>query len=83
MALLFYQDWRTQAQPIRTASELTANIVIFVNKQVTLYKMYANKAKQLYMLGMSYAAIGRSLKIGQETARRACSYFSDVFNDST
>ena len=61
-------------QPIRTISELAARIVISVNKQVILYKMFANKAKQLHMLGMSYEAIGRSLKIGQETARRACHY---------
>ena len=36
--------------------------------------MLAHKAKQLHMLGMSYEAIGRSLKIGHETARRACHY---------
>ncbi len=60
--------------PIRTISEITASIVIPVNKQPILYKIYALKAKQLHMLGMSYEAIGRSLKIGQETARRACRY---------
>ncbi len=48
--------------------------MISANKQPMLYKMYAHKAKQLHMLEMSYAAIGRSLKIGQETARRACRY---------
>jgi hypothetical protein len=58
--------------PIRTASELNANIAIPVNKQPILYKMLALKAKQLHMLGMSHEAIGRSLKISQETARRAC-----------
>jgi len=61
-------------QPIRTISELAARIVIPVNKQVTLYETHAHKAKQLHMLGMSYKAIGRSLKIGQETARKACRY---------
>ena len=54
--------------------EITARIVIPVNKQPILYKIYALKAKQLHMLGMSYEAIGRSLHIGQETARRACQY---------
>jgi len=39
-----------------------------------LYKKLAYKAKQLHMLGMSYEAIDRSLKIGHETARRACHY---------
>ena len=48
--------------------------VIPVNKLVSLYKILAIKAKQLHMLGMSYEAIGRSLKIGQETARMACHY---------
>ena len=61
-------------QPIRTASEIVANIMIPVNKQAILYKIYARKAKKLHMLGMSYEAIGRFLKIGQETARRACHY---------
>jgi hypothetical protein len=66
--------------------------VIPVNKQVTLYKTLAHKAKQLRVLafkgidsirhkicvanfvGMNYEATGRSLKIGQETVRRACNY---------
>ena len=61
-------------QPIRTASEITANIVIPANKLVILYKVFVVKAKQLHILGMGYEAIGRSLKIGQETARRACQY---------
>ena len=61
-------------QPIRTISEITAHIVIPVNKLVLLYKMFAVKAKQLHMLGMGYEAIGRSLKISQETARKACHY---------
>ena len=61
-------------QPIRTISELAARIVIPVNKQPILYKMYAHKAKQLYILGMTYKAIGKSLKISQETARKACRY---------
>lgn len=58
-------------QPIRTASELAARIVIPINKQPILYKIYSHKAKQLHALGISYAAIGRSLKISQETARKA------------
>ena len=58
----------------RTASEIIAHIVIPVNKLVILYKMFAVKAKQSHMLGMTYEAIGRSLKIGQETARKACHY---------
>ena len=68
------KQWRTRYVPIRTFSEITADVVIPLNKQVSLYKIYANKAKQLHMLGMSYSAIARSLKIGQETARRACNY---------
>ena len=61
-------------KPYPIASEITANIVIPVNKQVTLYKMLTHKAKQLHMLGMTYEAIGRSLIISQETARKACHY---------
>lgn len=60
--------------PIRTFSEIAAHIVIPVNKQPILYKIYASKAKQLHILGMGYAAIGKALGIGQETARKACHY---------
>ena len=73
-ALKGEEEWRTRYVPIRTFSEITARIVIPVNKQAILYKIYALKAKQLHMLGMSYEAIGRSLNISQETARRACHY---------
>lgn len=68
-------------QPIRTISELAARIVIPVNKQVPLYKIFARKAKELHMLGMSYEAIGRSLNIGQETARRACNHYDTTHLD--
>ena len=66
--------WRTRVLPIRTISEIAARIVIPVNKQTILYKIYDYKAKQLHMSGMSYKAIGRLLKIGQETVRKACLY---------
>lgn len=36
--------------------------------------MFAVKAKQLHVLGMDYEAIGRSLKLGHETARKACHF---------
>ena len=70
----FTETWWIRYVPIRTFSEITACIVIPINKQVSLYKIYALKAKQLHMLGMSYEAIGRSLKIGYGTAVRACNY---------
>ncbi len=69
-----WYQWRTRYVPIRTVSEITANMVIPVDKLVILYKILALKAKRLHMLGMSYEAIGRSLRIGHETARRACHY---------
>jgi len=68
------KQWRTRYVPIRTFSEITADIVIPTNKQVSLYKIYALKAKQLHMLGMNYKAIGIALKISQGTAMRACHY---------
>ena len=40
-----------------TFSEFTARIVIVVSKQAILYKLYARKAKQLYMLARK--AIGK------------------------
>ncbi len=66
--------WRTRVQPIRTASEINAIIIIPIIKKVVLYKLYARKAKQLHTLGMSFKAISRSLKISQETARKAYRY---------
>jgi hypothetical protein len=74
MGAVPWQIWRTRVQPIRTASELDVRIMISVNKQAILYKTFAVKAKQLHMLGISYETIGRSLNIGQETARKACHY---------
>ena len=49
-------------------------MMIPVNKQAILYKIYALKAKQLHMLGMTYEEMDRSLKIGHETARKACHF---------
>lgn len=59
-------------QSIRTASEITARIIIQVNQQQLLYRTLASKANQLHALGMSYNAIAKVLKISRETARRAC-----------
>lgn len=60
--------------PIRTASEITAQIVIPANNQIILYKTCASKAKQLHISVMSYKAISTVLKISRETARKACRY---------
>lgn len=69
--------------PIRTAAEITATIAISVNRQIILYKMLGRKAKELHMLGMSYEAISRSLKIGRETARRACHLMFERWHDAS
>ena len=45
----FAKKWRTRVLPIRTFSELAAHIVILVNKQPILYKIYALKAKAFFI----------------------------------
>ncbi|MHB8279717.1 MAG: hypothetical protein ACYDIA_18980 [Candidatus Humimicrobiaceae bacterium] len=61
-------------QPIRTISEISADIKILPAKQIPLYQKISLKAKQLYTLGMSYRQIAKSLNIGETTVVRACKY---------
>lgn len=65
---------RTRLQPIRTASEITVRIVIPPVRRTPLYQKLAQKAGEIRLLGMSFQAIGRSLGVCEETARRACAF---------
>jgi len=58
-------------QPIRTISEISADIKILPAKQIPLYRKIYLKAKQLYVLGMSYQQIAKILNVGETTVRRA------------
>lgn len=59
-------------QPIRTASEITVNIVIQPLLKVPLYQKLAQKVTELRLLGMSYVQIAKALKIHKKTASKAC-----------
>ena len=59
-------------QPIRTISEISADIKILPAKQIPLYQKVSLKAKQLYALGMSYREIAKKLSVGETTVIRAC-----------
>ena len=58
-------------QPIRTISEISADIKILPIRQIPLYQKISLKAKQLYSLGMSYQQIAKSLNVSETTVRRA------------
>jgi len=60
--------------PIRTAAEIKAAIVLPPLQSVKLYHKMDQKVTELRALGMGFAAIARSLKISENTARRAADY---------
>jgi hypothetical protein len=67
--------WRTQQGPIRTASLIPANIVIFINDFIPLYQKLAPKAKELRALGMNFIDIGKTLKINKQTAFKSVNFY--------
>ena len=61
-------------QPIRTIAEIPAHIKIQPVQQTYLYQKLAQKANELYLLGMTYKQIAKALKIGKNTAKKACQF---------
>ncbi len=61
-------------QPIRTISEISADIKILPSKQIPLYQKISLKAKQLSALGMSCQQIAKNLNISRTTVEKACKY---------
>ena len=58
-------------QPIRTASELSAHMVIQPTIKIPLYKKLAQKVQELSILGLSRSDIANSLDISITTVKRA------------
>ena len=58
-------------QPIRTASELSARIVISTPVRIALYQKLSQKVRELHMLGMSLKDIADSLNVSHMTVKRA------------
>jgi len=71
---LGWYGWRTQLQPIRTATEITAHIKILPARQPYSYQKLSQKATQLRLLGMTYEQIAKNLNINRKTATKACEY---------
>jgi hypothetical protein len=63
--------WRTQQGPIRTASIISASIVIELSDFVPLYQILKSKARKLHALGMSKPEIAKTLKVDVRTIRKA------------
>jgi len=58
-------------QPIRTESEITTKIILQPNQRTPLYQKYAQKIRELSLLGMSLREIGLSLNISKKTVTNA------------
>jgi hypothetical protein len=66
--------WRSRCVPIRTAAEIKATIVLPPLQSVKLYHKLAQEVMELRVLGMGFAAIAKSFKVCENTARRAANY---------
>ena len=69
-------------QPIRTASEITANIIIQPLPQTPLYQKLAKKITELRLLGMPNKEIAENLKISKRTVIRAYGFQKGLTNNS-
>lgn len=67
---------RTRLQPIRTASEIHAKIIIQPLERIPLYQKLSQKVKELHLLGLTYKEIAKTLSINKKTAIKACKYNS-------
>jgi len=63
---------RTRLQPIRTAGEITATIRVQPVQSIYLYQKLSQKARELFLLGMSYNKIAKTLKVSKNTIIKAC-----------
>ena len=76
------KTWRTRVQPIRTASELSVNIVIQSPVRIALYQKLAQKVRELSVLGLSCSDIANSLGVSITTikcARRENAHYTTFF----
>src|SRR5258706_10745012 len=63
-------EWWTLLQPIRTASQIEVEFVVFT-RDAFAYQRVAPEAQRLRRLGMSYRAIGAALGEDEKTVRKA------------
>ena len=69
-----FTNWRTRVQPIRTASEIIAQIKILPALRIPLYQKLAQKVEELVVLGIQLKAIAASLNVSLKTIVRARHY---------
>ena len=70
----FFIKKRTHLIPIRTASLITAKIIIEPIVTIALYKRFATRAKELHVLGLGYRRIAKALNVSVKTAKLACKF---------
>ncbi len=70
--------WGTRLQPIRTASEINAKIVIKPFTSMPLYQKLAQKIRGLFELGMNVTDIAKSLRIAKKTVRKARQFYNNT-----
>jgi len=68
-------------QPIRTASEIYAKIIIQPLQRTPLYQKLAKKITELRLLGMPCKDIAKSLNIAKNTVIRACKFQKTLTNN--
>ena len=69
-------------QPIRTASEIRAKIIIQPLQRTPLYQKLAKKVIELRLLGMPNKEIAKNLKTSKRTVVRAYGFQKRLMNDS-
>lgn len=69
-------------QPIRTAAEISAKIIIQPLERIPLYQKIAKKVAELRLLGMPHKEIAKSLDIAKNTVIKACKFQKKLMNDS-
>jgi DNA invertase Pin-like site-specific DNA recombinase len=72
---------RTRLQPIRTAGEITAHIIIQPLERTPLYQKLAQKVAELRLLGMPHEGIAKSLDVSKRTVLRAWKFQKGLMNN--
>src|SRR5262250_2914573 len=67
-------NWWTQSQPIRTIAEMPITFSLLNTRSPFIYQQVAEKARELWRLGMPACAIARMLKTSDKTVSKALRY---------
>jgi len=64
-------EWWTQSQPVRTLAELQMSFPLLETRPPFAYQYVAERASELWCLGMSASAISRVLGVSDKTITKA------------